>query len=592
MESSTPPKLYPVAFWSIVLIAPLPGLMVYLAWISELDQYGYIFPLLLALTALILFRWDYVPRMPTEPVSVGLVGLAVLATLFASYRASPWMSAIAFVLALTAWLRTHLSSTEDRHRLTYLSLLSLMVIRLPLNLDLRLAAALQRSTSQISSYLLDSFGVTHYLRGNVIELPGGTLFVEEACSGVQSLFTVLFLVCLWMVFRRRPLIATPSYLLAGVIWAMLMNVVRITAIALAQEKYQIDLSTGTPHEILGWICLLAAVLMMLSTDRLLRVFFYPVPPDESGHLGNPASRLWNWCLLLGVPEERNEFNDREIRERVASVAIHKSLATGMLATALLFCLPSFALGYRVVATRFESQQAAREKPLLWDPEATLMSATSYASLITNHRSLRDANNKQLGNHADVWTVVIGGNPVRIAISQPYPEWHDMRLCYSGNGWQVNEWKPVLPPTELARSQFTRSKRSNGSDPKTADELELAVNGWNISYAEMVRDTGEFGTLMFCGMTREMELLSPPMSGLYSLLDDRIKDRSSLQSNIIMLQLWTESRTPLIPEEFKKLQLLFDSFRLTVLRELSSSDESTQSISDANLTARDLPGVRR
>ncbi|MCS7471463.1 exosortase U [Stieleria sp. ICT_E10.1] len=566
METPTQPKYHAAAFWAVVLLAPLPGLSVYLAWLSELEQYGYVFPLILALIALVLFRWDYQFRMPGDASSIGLVALGVTLNLFASYRASPWLTAIAFAMTAAGWLRTHLSSAPDRHRLTYLSLLLVMMIRLPLNRDLALAAALQRVTSRVSSYLLDSFGVTHYLRGNVIELPGGTLFVEEACSGVQSLFTVLFLVCLWIVFRRRPLIATPAYLLAGMLWAMVMNVVRITSIALAQEWYSIDLSAGTPHEALGWICLSGAVLMMLSTDRLLRVMFFPVPPDESGAISNPASKLWNWLLVLGVPEENDAIEAAQIGRRVTSGGVSKPLGTALLVGALLLCLPSLAMGYRIVATRFDTQLAKAERPLLWDPGSSLMNRTGYASAITDHQMLRDANSKQLGNHADVWTVFLDGMAVRIAVSQPYPEWHDMRLCYSGNGWQVNDWIAMLPPTG------TRT-----------DESSQPINHWAVSYAEMVRDTGEFGTLLFCGLTSDRQLLSPPMSGFYSLFDDRMKDRQSLQSNIIMLQLWTETQKPLMPEQLAELRELFDSFRLTVLEELNPDPKAPQSAGSANLT---------
>ncbi|PAY18781.1 hypothetical protein CKO51_14525 [Rhodopirellula sp. SM50] len=574
METSTYPRYLAAIFWAIVFIAPLPGLSVYLAWLSELDQYGYIFPLLLALLALVLFRWDHQFRMPADPVSFVLVGMGGVLSLFASYRATPWFSAIAFALIVAGWLRSHRSSSADRHRLTYLSLLLLMMIRLPLNLDLQLAATLQRVTSQVSSYLLDSFGLTHYLRGNVIELPGGTLFVEEACSGVQSLFTVLFLVCLWIVFRRRPLIATPAYLLAGVLWALVMNIVRITSIALAQEWYSTDLSTGTPHELLGWICLSGAVLMMLSTDRFLRVMFFPVPPDESGHPGDPVSRLWNRMLLFGVPEENDDEGSIAVDERLESGVIGQPLARAMLVVASLVCLSSLAMGYRIVATRFDSGLANADRPLLWDPGAALMNRTGYASLITNHESLRDANSKELGNHADVWTVVLDGMPVRIAVSQPYPEWHDMRLCYSGNGWQVNDWKPVLTSADVAEKTASIGDR------------------WPVSYAEMVRDTGEFGTLLFCGLTRDSDLLSPPMSGLYSLLNDRIKDRGALHSNIIMLQLWTETEAPLSPEEREKLQKLFDSFRRTVLQQLAPNSEFHLSPGDGNLTMSTQTGVQR
>ena len=583
MDKLNQPKFFAAAFWAIVLIAPLPGLSVYLSWLSELEQYGYVFPLFMALIALVLFRWDYQFRMPSDPYAITLVILGMALTLFASYRASPWLSAIAFTLTAMAWLRSHVSSDSDHQRLTYLGLLLLMTIRLPLNLDLSLAAGLQRITSQVSGHLLDAFGVTYCLRGNVIELPGGTLFVEEACSGVQSLFTVLFLVCLWIVFQRRPLIATPAYLLAGLVWAMVMNVIRITSIALAQEWYAWDLSGGTPHEILRWVCLSGAVLMMLSTDRILRVMFYPIPPDESGHLGNPVSRIWNWALCFGVPEDSDNVVESEMRKRISSGGISKQLATGLMGAALLFCLPSLALGYKVVATRFESRLADNDKPLLWDPGARLMSTTSFAPLITNHQSLRDANNKQLGNHADVWTVVLDGMPVRIAVSQPYPEWHDMRLCYSGNGWQVNDWKPVLDPVDSTGA----SRDAESTDPGSARS-----QGWVVSYAEMVRDTGEFGTLLFCGLTRDRDLLSPPMSGLYSLLDDRIKDRTSLQSNIIMLQLWTETQKPLIPEQLEKVQTLFDSFRMTVLDELPSTSNTPRVASETQMTVSEKGGTQR
>jgi exosortase len=525
-------------------------------------------PLFLALGALVLFRWDYRLHWPTDGCSLSLVGLGAVLTVLAAYRNSPWFSAVGFACLATGWLRSHWQAEPAGLRLTYLALLLLMLIRLPLNLDLSLAGWLQRITSRASSLVLDALGVTHYLRGNVLELPGGTLFVEEACSGVQSLFTVLFLVCLWIVWRRRPLMATPAYLLAGVVWAMVMNIVRITSIALAQEWYATDLSKGTPHEILGWVCLSTAVLMMLSTDRLLRVVFYPVPPDESGQLGNPFSRLWNHALLLSLPEREGDEDlppdvvDRPVTACPPGFFRHRPPATAMLVLAVLVCLPSLALGYQVVTARFATPMVERDRPLLWEPEPQLIRLAGFAEQVTDHQSLRNANSKQLGNHADVWTLVVGGTPVRIAVSQPYPEWHDMRLCYSGNGWQVNHWESALESPPPARGD---------SDPsRPGDAAEASIDRWPVSHSELVRETGEFGTLLFCGVTRDGRPLTPPMSGLYNLLGERVKDRDALQSNVIMLQLWTVTRKPLMPEQFQDLRRVFDSFRSVVLDRLPKS----------------------
>ncbi|MCA9140787.1 MAG: exosortase U [Planctomycetales bacterium] len=558
MESHRSNTIAAVTFWVSVFLAPMPGFAVYLSWLGEHDQYGYVLPLLIAVIALVLFRWDFQLRLPTSLRSLLILGGAIFVLLFAAYRTSPWLTAIAFVLVATGWLHTHFSS-GSHHRMTYLALPLVMLVRLPLNLDLTFSSMLQRFTSQVSSYLLDAFGVAHYLRGNVIELPGGTLFVEEACSGVQSLFTLMFLVCLWIVFRRRPLISTPVYIMAAVVWAMVMNVIRITAIALAQEWYSYNLAEGIAHSTLGWVCLIIATLLTLSTDRILRVAFYPVPPNESGHEGNPVVRLWNRLLLFGVDESDLGEDEYATNDSQEPVFVSSTFATTLVSISLSLCLLCLGLGYHVVQSRFGSVAVDVNRRILWEPDKDLLQSTPFASFVTDHQMLREANSRQLGNHADVWTVIIDGMPVRLAVSQPYPEWHDMRACYVGNGWQINDWIAV----------WTTSREN--SDAEGDDRLEHpnVEQQWPISYLEMVRDTRGFGTLLFCGITRDGELLSPPMSGLGALLDARVQDRSILSSNVIMLQLWTESEMPLVPDQIAKLHSLFTSFRQSVHDALST-----------------------
>ncbi|MEO1618582.1 MAG: exosortase U, partial [Planctomycetota bacterium] len=512
-----------------------PGFVVYLSWMNELDQYGYVLPLLLSLIALVLFRWDYRLRMPTRALSYGFLAASLVTGLFAGYRASPWFSAIAIAFASLAWLSSHESSDQPKQRLTYLGVLLLMLIRLPLNLDVWLASGLQRLTSRISSSVLDALDITHYLRGNVIELPGGTLFVEEACSGVQSLFTVLFLACLWVAFRKRPLAAVPAYLAAGIAWAMVMNVIRIVTVSIAQEWYASDLSSGTPHEILGWICLAIAILMMMSTDRLLRVIFYPVPPDEAGQLGNPAARCWNYAVSFGVPQDQASEDVEDVLPSNES-ALAGSVPKALVTACVLSCLISVSLSYQVVVGRFGEIANAADRSLLWEPDADLLATTAYAPAVSDYQVLRGANSKQLGHHADVWTVVVDGMLVRVAISQPYPEWHDMRWCYTGDGWQVNQWNAAL------------------------ESAGASETDWIISRAELIRENGQFGTLLFSGMNSDGDPLEPPMIGLSSMLGNRIKDRQSLASQTIMLQLWTESASPLSMKQFDRLVEFFGAFR--------------------------------
>lgn len=91
------------------------------------------------------------------------------------------------------------------------------------------------------------------MAGNVLEFPGKRLLVEEACSGVQSLFAVVAAMAAYLVWQRRPWSIAALVLPAAVAAALVMNLARVTAIALAQHGLGLDLSGGWPHEALGTV---------------------------------------------------------------------------------------------------------------------------------------------------------------------------------------------------------------------------------------------------------------------------------------------------------------------------------------------------
>ena len=83
-----------------------------------------------------------------------------------------------------------------------------IVVRPPFNLDMQLIAHLQRMTSVLTGWVLDAIGILHVRSGNVITIPTRIepLMVEEACSGVQSLFTLIFIATAWSVWSQRRLL--------------------------------------------------------------------------------------------------------------------------------------------------------------------------------------------------------------------------------------------------------------------------------------------------------------------------------------------------------------------------------------------------
>ena len=82
-------------------------------------------------------------------------------------------------------------------------------------------------------------------------LPSKQLFVDEACSGIVSVISIVACAAIFGVWRRRRALHTILMMAAAAGWAMLLNVVRITSIALAEVWYKLDWTEGTPHTLIA-----------------------------------------------------------------------------------------------------------------------------------------------------------------------------------------------------------------------------------------------------------------------------------------------------------------------------------------------------
>lgn len=245
-------------------------------------------------------RWNWVTK---TLILLDLVCIVAGCVLF-----SPWFFAVGFFCCLTAWCVA--SQDDGYHRsLFYLAALPLVSIRLPLNYDESVIMWLQRVTTSVASGILHRTDMLHYREGNVLNFPGKSFMVEEACSGVQSLFTILFLATLVFCLKRRSLVHGLCLLSFGLILSGLMNILRVVTIAVAWDVNGIDLSTGWPHDTLGYVCLGVAAAMLMSADRLLEFFCGPLL-DARRHSGgslyfNPLIAAWNKVFtVLPVADPR------------------------------------------------------------------------------------------------------------------------------------------------------------------------------------------------------------------------------------------------------------------------------------------------
>ena len=188
------------------------------------------------------FRWS--------SLSTVLVVVDFLVVAIGAVVGSPWAVWAGLLSGLSACC---LAARDKGHRgnLIHAVLPLFVLVRPPFAADLHLIGALQSWTTVVASKILHQVGILHFRSGNVIELADKSLLVEEACSGIQSLFAVVFAGVVVIALRRRRLLHGLMLLPFTFLWAAVFNVLRVLAIAIAWENYQMDLSAGTTHTVLG-----------------------------------------------------------------------------------------------------------------------------------------------------------------------------------------------------------------------------------------------------------------------------------------------------------------------------------------------------
>ncbi len=536
-----------IAFWGLLAILQGQLLFEYFARLWKIEAFQFFPILILAISMLFFMHWDRQVRLPRN---IGTIALIVIGGVFAgiaSLWGSPWLGCFSALIFLGAFFYSQQEKVPSKWGLLFLFPPCLLVLRLPLNLDNQLTSGLQSATSVVSSYLLDLIGIVHRLAGNVFFLKDGALFVEEACSGVQSIFSLLFCALMLVAWLRRSPALIPFYIVSAIVWALAMNIVRVTAIAVAQDWYGVDLAHGWKHEVLGYACLVVAGLLLWSSDRLFLVAFFPVPRSETRDAStNPIVDWWNLIFASGK-EMAQRASASSVKNGGAVIGnrwVHGAVMAIAIALALAV-VPTNLIAYSSlgkVRTRTDTKR--------WIPPDGVLASISPDLQILAQTQAEKSEESALGKFSTLWNCVLGDIPLRIAVSQ-YDEYHDLCQCYAGSGWRLIE-KDVVKPT--------------GGDER-----------WTFVSARFVNEETIHGYLIFSSLTRDGLPIRVKPTGLTALFSQRFgdpEDRSmaSFDSESMNVQFWVTSESSLSNDLLEQLIALHQVTRQTIQASVARESE--------------------
>ncbi len=508
-------------FWGGLLIGLTPFLIKYCRamWHQSLYQY---FPFLLAgVFGLTYARFDRRIRLPQNTISRAATITSFLFLIAAAVLGSSWLGAIAFALATAGFLASQLDLAGKS--LGYLAVPMLMFIRAPLLGTYTVMHRLQKATTYLGSTLLDVLGVIHVKSGNTIELVSKSLFVAEACSGVQSLFTMCFLTLLFWAYRRRPYFLVPVYLVFAFFFAVVGNVIRVTAIAISEAWFSFDLTEGLTHELVGYAALATAAGMMASLDHVLGLIIGSVRLTSGTA---QAVRCQTQSDSLKPEGSRHDANNlRSTHEFDLKTAFSQLPRTAKLAFAIALACGATMSAWMLLREGDKRPVVARDE-VLFEPKASFFTGSDIPIRVVNHEHRRDAHadrNARHGMNSDSWQCGINATQGQFVLSQPYMGWHELTVCYRVLDWKMVARTPTMPAL--------------GSDP--------------VVVAEFTNDSGEHGTLFFTVVDSDGSIprapghsnISRSLAPLEPLIFDDFAELTG-SAQTIMLQYWVTGSQPL------------------------------------------------
>ncbi len=253
----------------IALYAPVLRVLVG-QWYSDADySHGFLVPLLSAY--LIWQRRDKLRLVPQHSsfwgMGIVLFGLGLL--FLGSLGAELFLTRISLLCTLCG-LIVYFCGGAVLRAMTFPMAFLLFAIPIPVVVYNQIVFPLQFIASKFATWALETLNLFPIMReGNVLILPGMTLEVVEACSGIRSLMSLLALAAGFGYLMERSALARWVLILAMVPLAIISNGTRVMITAIMANYMGPRAAEGFMHEFSGWVIFVVATVLFLGFYTLM-----------------------------------------------------------------------------------------------------------------------------------------------------------------------------------------------------------------------------------------------------------------------------------------------------------------------------------
>jgi len=282
-------QLFPVFIYLALLAAMYFSALKWLVikdWSREVYSYCYLVPLIILY--LLWFNKERFAAVKAKPTWIGFVPIVLGILLF-------WLGELSgefFSMYMSLWLiivgLCWLHFGWDKLKTIWFPLFFMLTMfPLPHFVITRLTLKLQLMASNLGTNMIQALGMPVYLEGNVITLAYTQLQVVEACSGLNSLISLVVLSLLMVYFFRDHIWKRVVLFFSCIPLAIALNGSRITLTAVLYKYFGQAAADGFFHGFSGLMIFLVAIPVLLLEMWILA----KLPPRVKPAIEKPELAL-------------------------------------------------------------------------------------------------------------------------------------------------------------------------------------------------------------------------------------------------------------------------------------------------------------
>lgn len=204
-------------------------------------------------------------------------------------------------MILTIWgLCGFLFGQKVFKRLLFPAFILTFMVPPPLQIIAEISLRMKLLATQMALLLLDRINIMATNEGSTIYLEGGAVVtVGNACSGLRSLISLIFLGMIFAAITQLPPTRKALLFFSSIPIALAANIVRVFLLCVIANRWGGDMVKGLVHDASGYLIFVVAFLLLYSTSRILEI-------------GLPRPQF---CAAPGIGDQGTDDSSSDAAER-------------------------------------------------------------------------------------------------------------------------------------------------------------------------------------------------------------------------------------------------------------------------------------